>query len=118
MDDAWQVQDEDRTIEFRGERLAKSSSWSQGKLRWTEVEIYRTTSGRYIVATIGRTDAPEEETFYRASVSETARGVVEALHQLDDGGVRYLTWTARQALDDASRADNELSEAYRVQTID
>ena len=117
-DELYRVRDEEHSFEFRGRCLAKTSSASEGKLRWTEVELYRTSSGRYVVATLGRSADPTDATFWRATVSETARGAVELLYQQDRDGVRYLTWTARQALEEASALDEELREAYQVQVID
>jgi hypothetical protein len=112
------LKDEDRNIEFRGRLLASASSEEPGKTRWTEVEIYKTVGGNYVVSTIGRSREPAEHDFHRTNVSETARGAVEVLYQIDRDGVRYLTWTARQALDDASDVDEELREAYQVQAVD
>ena len=44
----------DQTIRFDGEVLAFASTYAPGRGRWTEVVIYRSTTGEYIVSKIGR----------------------------------------------------------------
>lgn len=52
-----------------------------------------------------------------AQVSESAEGVVESLYRYDESGSRYLTGVARRLLDEASDMDEDISDAYRVETI-
>lgn len=47
------VKDGDRTLQFNGTLLAKSSSERRGAYRWIEFELYRTESGSYILSRIG-----------------------------------------------------------------
>jgi hypothetical protein len=47
------VKDGDRTLQFNGTQLAKSSSERRGTYRWIEFELYRTESGSYILSRIG-----------------------------------------------------------------
>lgn len=47
------VRDRDRTLQFNGTLLAKSTSESRGSTRWVEFELYRTESGSYILSRIG-----------------------------------------------------------------
>lgn len=49
------VRDSTRRYEFMGTRLAYVSSAIPSKTRWTEIEIYRTQGGMYIVHRAGRT---------------------------------------------------------------
>lgn len=42
-----------RTIEFEGERLAEVSSQRNGSPRWTELRLYRTTSGVFVLEKVG-----------------------------------------------------------------
>jgi hypothetical protein len=48
-----EVRDGDRTLQFNGVLLAKSTSERRGAYRWIEFELYRTKSGSYILSRIG-----------------------------------------------------------------
>lgn len=48
-----EVRDGDRTLQFNGKLLAKSSSERRGSIRWIEFELYQTESGSYILSRIG-----------------------------------------------------------------
>jgi hypothetical protein len=48
-----EVRDGDRTLQFEGTLLAKSSSERRGVYRWIEFELYLTKSGSYILSRIG-----------------------------------------------------------------
>lgn len=47
------VKDGDRTLQFNGTLLAKSTSERKGAYRWIEFELYRTESGAYILSRVG-----------------------------------------------------------------
>lgn len=47
------VKDGDRTLQFNGRLLAKSTSERRGAYRWIEFELYQTESGSYILSRIG-----------------------------------------------------------------
>jgi hypothetical protein len=47
------VKDGNRTLEFNGALLGKSSSKRRDSLRWIEFELYRTESGSYILSRVG-----------------------------------------------------------------
>jgi hypothetical protein len=49
----YSVKDGDRTLQFNGTLLAKSSSERRGAYRWIEFELYRTESGSFILSRIG-----------------------------------------------------------------
>jgi hypothetical protein len=49
-----QVRDGDRLLTFDGELLAHVSSRIDGRDRWTEMRVYRTTGGSYILEKVGR----------------------------------------------------------------
>lgn len=109
--------DGDNEVTFFGERLATASSHHPGKPRWFEVTIYRTETGKYVIAGAGKSAVAGETDRCWVKVSETASGAVEALHQYDDDGVRYLTNVSREALNSACAADDELCQEYRLQRI-
>lgn len=48
-----EVKDGDRTLQFNGSLLAKSSSRKRGSVRWIEFELYKTESGSFILSRIG-----------------------------------------------------------------
>jgi len=49
----YSVKDGDRTLQFNGTLLAKSTSERRGANRWIEFELYKTESGSYILSRIG-----------------------------------------------------------------
>lgn len=49
----YQVRDINRTLSFTGTLLAESSSRTVGKPRWTDLRLYRTDNGTYILEKVG-----------------------------------------------------------------
>jgi hypothetical protein len=49
----FEVKDGNRTLQFNGKLLGKSSSKRGDSTRWIEFELYRTESGSYILSRIG-----------------------------------------------------------------
>jgi hypothetical protein len=47
------IKDGDRTLQFNGTLLAKSTSERRGAYRWIEFELYKTESGSYILSRVG-----------------------------------------------------------------
>lgn len=115
--DHFTVRDGARQLSFEGTLLGTASSRRDDKERWIEITIYRTGSGRYIVAGVGRTVVVGENDRCWAHVSDTAEGVVESLYMYDGDGVRYLTKVARVALINAGTLDPTLKQAYDVEMI-
>lgn len=127
--------DRDRELVFTGTRLGGASSFVEGKQRWTEVEIYVTTAGSYVVSGVGQTNVRrgdlvwddragievqadrDEEPIRWVHVSETAEGAVESLYQEDAASTRYLTKVARQALREAAGRDDSLRRAFFVEEV-
>jgi hypothetical protein len=58
-----------------------------------------------------------EKSRYWAQVSEEATAVLDALYKYDDGGARYLTNVAQRLLDTAGKADQNISNIYKVEII-
>ena len=115
------VRDEDQQIRFVGRLLGSSSSeeWarSRGNQQWTEMEIYRTTDGKYVVTKIGRSTKPGQVDFHTSHVAETPQGAVACVYGRDRDGVQYLTIVAREALHEACLADPDLRGAYAVRDL-
>jgi hypothetical protein len=49
----YEVKDGARTLQFKGKKLAASSSWRRGSTRWIEFELYKTESGSYVLSRVG-----------------------------------------------------------------
>jgi hypothetical protein len=111
------VQARDRELNFEGELLGSSTSYGEGKPRWSEVQIFRTIDGDYVVAGVGRSTAPGEKDLRWAHVCLTPAAVVEQLHQYDDDKVRYITALSRRAIIDAGERDPELLAAFMSENL-
>jgi hypothetical protein len=57
----YEIKDGAKNITFMGWLLGSASSQTQDSLRWTELELYRTLSGAYILAKVGRSDVFHSE---------------------------------------------------------
>lgn len=53
MEKNYKVRDGLDVIEFVGERIGHASTRKPDKVRWTEVDIYRTRAGNYVVVRVG-----------------------------------------------------------------
>ena len=101
--------DGQRDLRFEGELLAEVSDREHSgpkSNRWTEVRIYRTGGGRYVVATTNRTQWQGEWDKHDATVCETLGEVMDAL--TDDQGV--LGRAEKEALQAACEIDETLRE--------
>lgn len=159
----------DRVLRFTGERIAHATNRrgaDEDQIRWTEVDIYRTAGGHYVLHKVGKSRvyhagprmcsgtmgkkttskqvslwAPErvvdlapcpvckpgsyadhhivvvEQDRGVTFTSKSAAGVVESAHNQDSDGVTYLTKVAERALAEASEVDDQIRDAYRVETI-
>lgn len=107
----------DRTIRFRGRLLAEATSWTPGRRRWTDIRMYKTEAGQYVIEIVGCTEIRSEEWRYATQVSDTAEGAVECLHKYDEDGVRYLTKLADKVAHDAAEADPQFADAFLVERV-
>ncbi|MDA0790259.1 MAG: hypothetical protein O2780_12480 [Proteobacteria bacterium] len=73
-------------IRFTGEKVAHASthpdqamgsSWSGETGRWTVLDLYRTTSGKYVCHQIGRTQWQGEQDRYSGKVCDTEAEIIE-----------------------------------------
>ncbi|MGL4998040.1 MAG: hypothetical protein ACRC5T_03655 [Cetobacterium sp.] len=60
--------------------------------------------------------SPERDRHWAQSFQD-AEGVIEALYQYNEFGVRYLTLVAAQALEQAARKDATMELAYRIEHV-
>lgn len=129
------VVDNTRSIVFTGILLGHASSAEEKKTRWTEMTIYLTDAGQYIVAGVGQStvkkgdwirdqhtgrsvQAQEDET-PRAwfHICANAEGAISVLRLKDSDGVRYMTNVAKAALEAAIVQDQTLANAFLVEEI-
>lgn len=129
----YEVHDRERLVRFTGELLGEATSrWANhadhlesfaprftrcGACRWTEVRVYRTEAGSYVIETVGRSLLPDEVDLSRCTVAESAVGAVETLHTYDQDEVRYITKTAREAAVAAAARDEEFERAFMVEEV-
>lgn len=169
MSQQYELANYDRVLRFVGERIAHATNRrgsDEDQIRWTEVDVYRTNGGHYVLHKIGKSRVyhagpkmcagttgkkttgrqigywdPErivdlapcpvcrpgsfadhqvvvvEQDRGVTFTSKTAAGVVESAHNQDSDGVTYLTRVAERALAEASEVDEQIRDAYRVETI-
>lgn len=146
-----------REYSFEGELIGKGSTEHNGRPRWSEVELYRTPTGQYVLVKSGRSKlfhssrscsgihakqikngqrkliegvpclkcgpADRETTYFKENdlvtvvISKSAHGVVESAHLEDEDNVVFLPNIARTMLEQASRNDTAIREAYRVEVV-
>lgn len=97
-------------LEFDGWLLAQESSHPgvDGPLRWSEVRIWRTVAGMWIVETLGKSTHPGEVTRQRVTVTYDPEGVFDALKHPGSGRVQGNFY---DALVEAARHDPGLRPA-------
>lgn len=108
----YRVRDGDKELEFEGWQLGHSSSQRTDKQRWSEIFIYRTVEGSYLVVGVGRSLVEKEQDRWWAAVLSNPDKVIERLHLKGEGGVRRLPFNNREALLQACRFDAALANAY------
>ena len=71
--------DNEPDIQFCGELIAEVSSYRafENDSRWTELDLYRTASGKFICHQIGRTRWVGEKDRYKAAVCKTTNEVID-----------------------------------------
>ena len=74
--------------------------------RWSEIDIYRTDSGKYVVAQVYRTRWQREEGSRRAEVVGSPAEVLELLSWEDEEGNSGLSNLAKEALEAAAENDS------------
>lgn len=86
-----QVRDGNRLLTFDGELLASISSRDDDRDRWTEMNVYRTTGGSYILEKVGRSIR-----LHIAGCSEIMKDLplFQQVHPGDDPEVGY-SWCER-----------------------
>ncbi len=97
---------------FNGQKLADETSDDTGKLRWAEIRIYRTDSGKYVVEQLGMSRVPGDITKIDVRIVDTAPEVVEALRRKKKTSTGpVITHIALDALDAAGALDPAIADA-------
>lgn len=108
--------DGDRDLEFDGRLLATASSREDGRDRWTELRLYATATGGWVLHRLGQSSRPGETTRYSAKACVTVDDVYRALCSTGVRGdtgqqATYLTHLSREVLEDAAEVDDRLAVA-------
>lgn len=78
----YRVHDGARPLTFEGELLSETTSARKGASRWTELALYKSVSGKYIVTQVGMSRVLHDKTCKRAR-GRLTKSFVEA-HPDDD----------------------------------
>lgn len=97
--------DGERPLQFTGQRIARTDTWRDGKNVWTELVLWLTDSGVFVLQSIGRTDDPGKVDLFAATVHHTAADV---LAQLTNNG--SLSAPARELLELAADEVDDIDE--------
>lgn len=100
----------DVPLTFDGEVLASLSTHKPTATHWTELRIYKTESGKYVTESIGCTTVHGQHPLITVHVCDNAQAVRYALQQYD-GGRKYMTDLALEAIEMAARIEPALSDA-------
>lgn len=104
---------------FSGDLLSQVSSKRENlQPRWTEYELYKTESGKYVIVIYGKSVVPGEKQKTNIIESPTPQGVLEALKFKNKQGNIYLTHTAEEALKAAADNDEGLYAVYSHNRIE
>lgn len=107
--------DGDLPIRFSGELIAEVDSNQQGKLRWTQLSAYRTSTGKYVLHEEGLTEVAGEGDRSSAIVSEDAGKFVVSLYKVNDAGRPYITRLAQDLLVKMAEVDDKVAAALFVE---
>lgn len=102
--------DGEPSINFSGRALAEVSSYSNRKQAWTELKLYLTDGGNYILHVIGRTTRPDWVDIHSGSVHHEPAALIDAL-RVKRGGERKLSALALSLLDTAALQDDRILQA-------
>ena len=103
------TRDGKKDLSFTGVLIGSGSDHEhQGpqNTRWSEIDMYRTDSGKYVVAQVYRTQWQGEEGSRRAEVVGSPAEVLELLSWEDEEGNNSLSNLAKEALEAAAENDS------------
>lgn len=95
-------------LSFLGYFLGTGSSQRDDKDRWTEIDIYVTSAGTFVLHVMGHSSVPGEVTRNTVSTHVDARSMVKGMAKRHG-----LSYVARAALESAAEMDEEVREALK-----
>lgn len=107
--------DSDLPIRFTGEIIAEVDSYVPGKSRWTALNLYRTSTGRYVLHEEGLTEIDGESDRSSAVVASDVDELIGELYKVNASGKRYMTRLAQDLLFEASAVDGDIQAACVVE---
>ena len=109
------ARDGEPQLAFDGERIVSASSAARGKKNWTELTLYVTDGGSFVVQTVARTLHADQRDWFSARAYDTAAGVVDGLRGKVDRrnpkAGRQLSGFALSFLEQAADIHDGISEA-------
>lgn len=100
------LRDGESELIFNGVELARVDSENPTKKYWTELAIFRTAAGKYVIERIGRARSANKRDWFGARVVDTAEEVIDAMR--DPKRDNRLNSLAISCLDQASEFDEDL----------
>ena len=97
-------------LRFKGEKIGKGSTWQASKCtRWTVVEIYKTSGGKYVAEVVHRTQWEGESDRREATSKATPAEVIEWLRGDED----RLGKASQEAVEQAAKSDPAFAEVWQ-----
>lgn len=90
-----EIRDGDRLLCFDGAKVASVSAELPTKDRWTELEVYITVAGQWVLAGVGRSRVPGEIDRHWAVTSDNPVDIVAAIVGHD------TSWLAKRLLSES-----------------
>ena len=109
------ARDGEPQLAFDGELIVRASSAARGKKNWTELTLYVTDGGSFVVQTIARTVVDSQRDWFSARAYDTAAGVIDGLRGKVDRrnpkAGRQLSGFALSFLEQAAETNDDISDA-------
>lgn len=105
--------DGEKDLRFNGVALASvSNRWVAGQeqTRWTEITVYQTESGKYVIAWEFITLWQGEENSYRAKVCERVAEVTAELMGNNPEGQAFFSDMAKELIGELAKSNEEFRE--------
>ena len=99
-------------VQFHGDHIGGSSTQLPESLRWIEIDIYVTVSGKYVAEVIGCSDVEGEVDFITTHEAGHPAQLIELLTYKG-----RLSKPSQQALRAASDNDAKMADVYLTKTI-
>jgi hypothetical protein len=94
-------------LRFLGRLITESTSRRNDSTRWTDVSVYRSQSGKWILQTIGRTIWEGEVDRYSVIHGDSAADLIKKIETKD-----CMTHTIQMCLESAAEVEEEMKKAY------